>query len=565
MNRCADFFKHIGVALLQLGLAISLTILLPLSMLSFPFSWKNNLSAEVIETLTLYFDPCSAALILFAVVLIFVLLKIAMRIVTTNSRFFYMTMLVLLSSIALQLWWVVIQGAESSLFSDSNQLIQYASEIARGDYSSFDTAVLPLDEMKLGTYYFTNYPYQAGVLLYFILMFKVFSSNAPFVLQLFNIIGNEITFLCLLYLGTRIDNRLNMKTSIVLLLGLAFPFYMYSSFFYGNQIGLALAMTAVALNVSAMQINSEGKLPYARIMISFIPYSASIIIKPTYIVIAFAVVALWVVHALMTRTSRVCRMTALSIVIVLISNSVSSVPTSILESKLGYSLGDGIPKTAWIAMGLQNDSVLGASMPGWWNPYPNDIQKESNNDYALMEKEARREIVKQIGNLFKNPKYGISFFANKLGTEWLNPDFQASYFAAINYHQTIDGELITFYPTKHNVETSADDYQESICAWETIGHLSSFFDAYQSFIYTAALLGSIFLFINRKTSTIPQVSLLCIFVFGFILYTLWEAKSQYCLPFFMCLIPVAAYGITYIEDMLDVSLHSIRMIQISDH
>ena len=90
-----------------------------------------------------------------------------------------------------------------------------------------------------------------------------------------------------------------------------------------------------------------------------------------------------------------------------------------------------------------------------------------------------------------------------------------------------------------------------------------FMDAYQTATYALAAIAAASLFASsvgprgreRNEDEDPSwpASLMpaCIFVVGFFVYVLWEAKAQYTEPFFMFLIPMAACGAERIAALLD--------------
>lgn len=538
-----------GSLLLTFGLIVSIAALALLALASFPISWTNNLHLGVTETLTISIQFARGLGIFVAVLGMFVILSFLVRLVTTKKRLYILTALICLVTIAFQLWWVVVQGAESSYFSDSNQLMIYAKDLAAGTFINFDKSPMPINEMAPGTLYFVNYPYQCGILFYFVQIVKLFNDYAPTVIQLVNIFGNTLTYCGLCFLSGQIDGRLDHRAWSCILLGLAFPMYLYSTMFYGNQIGLGFAVTFVSLNVFAMNEPRKFRAAFA-VTISLIPLTISLVLKSTYLVIALGVVVLWFVHALKSHSLRLGGITSLLLIVILISSSLANAPVAWLESSLGYSIGSGIPKTAWIAMGLQDDSVLGPTMHGWWNPFPNNIQIETGNDYDEMSDLSKREIVDRVTTFVHNPKYAFSFFSKKVTSEWLNPDFQAMYFNAINYRNH-DGDEHACYTYVNDDDMLIPDCETSaMSAWGVIEFLSPFFDVFQSYVYSFSLVAALAIFKLRKNYSIPQLASLCLFIVGVVLYTFWEAKAQYCLPFFLFLIPTSAYGCAILEDFV---------------
>ena len=71
-------------------------------------------------------------------------------------------------------------------------------------------------------------------------------------------------------------------------------------------------------------------------------------------------------------------------------------------------------------------------------------------------------------------------------------------------------------------------------------------DGYESVVLLAAAIGGASLLkrARQKDNSALDYLLPCIFFMGFFVYILWEAKGMYCMPFFFCLIPLAARGVT---------------------
>lgn len=69
-------------------------------------------------------------------------------------------------------------------------------------------------------------------------------------------------------------------------------------------------------------------------------------------------------------------------------------------------------------------------------------------------------------------------------------------------------------------------------------------DGQQSVIYLGASVGGAALAVEarKKRAKALEFALPCAAFMGFVVYTLWEAKGMYTLPFFLCLIPLAARG-----------------------
>ena len=193
-------------------------------------------------------------------------------------------------------------------------------------------------------------------------------------------------------------------------------------------------------------------------------------------------------------------------------------------------------------------------MPGWWNVGALKRQNDTGNDYEKQVDGAAEDIKAELGKMLHDPAYTAWFFGKKLGSEWLAPDFQSRYFAGIDY-ENIDGNKENrrqFNLTERDYAIPDKKALSIERAIDQADELMPFMDGYQTLIYAGAFVSCLAIVKRNKKNRddIQSVQLLlpCIFIVGAAVYVLWEAKAQYLLPFFMCLIPVAAPGIFSIVD-----------------
>ena len=78
----------------------------------------------------------------------------------------------------------------------------------------------------------------------------------------------------------------------------------------------------------------------------------------------------------------------------------------------------------------------------------------------------------------------------------------------------------------------------------TLGYMNH----YQQLIYLGALLGAVLLWKKRR---LPNCTLALIVLGGLLYHLLFEAKSQYALPYFMLLLPMAGAGLTALFRKVD--------------
>ena len=566
-NKCC---KAIGYRISAIGMWCSIIVLALLSAFSLIVTYSNGWGYRLSERLTHNYilnAPVMIAVALFSCCCIAGFVYF-LSTVLYRRKIDKKTVLVIVCVLAtaFQLWWVLAQHADANYYADSKMTMSIAEKFANGDMSIFDKSVdgVSIGDMSVGTQYLFYYPYQSGLISFFVLMFKIFGTNVPFAIQIANIISNTGVIVMLSMTGFLITDNDKMKIVIPITIGMCFPSLLYASFLYGNQIGFFFATMFIAMNAYALHKGSSTKKKIALIALSAIPMSLMMIIKSTFIIIAIAIAIIWLIELLLnTKIKNACFLIAFIIVMAL-SNTVSKLPQAYMENALGYSFGDGMPKTAWIAIGLQNDSVL-EGMPGWWNKGALQRQKDTENDYTKQSQGASDDIKTELTRMVKNPGYAAWFFGKKLGSEWLTPDFQSRYFAGLGYEK-IDGDsknVHQFNLTDRDYSISDKKALKSERAIDQVEELMPFMDGYQSLIYIAAFVSCLAIVKKNKKEkdniNMAKLLLPCIFIVGAFVYMLWEAKAQYLLPFFMCLIPVAVPGIFSLVDNVIEKSHMTKI------
>lgn len=550
--------KLIGYRIATIGMWVSIIALALLALFSSIVTYSNGwgyrlgerlqhnyiLNAPVMIAVAI-FSCCCIAGFIYAVSTVLSRRKVDKRIVLAS---------VCLIATIFQVWWVFAQHADGCYYADSTMTMSIAEKFASGDMSIFNDSIngLAVSDMKVGTQYFVFYPYQSGIISFFTLLFKTFGDKAPLAIQIANIVSNVGSIIMLSLVGFLTTDNDKVKIAIPIALGMCVPSLLYSSFLYGNQIGFFFATVFIAMNAYALNADMPMPKKVALVLLSAIPMSLMMIIKSTFIVIAMAIAIVWIIELLLHFgiKNAVCFISF--IVAIVLSNAAGKLPQSYFENALGYSFGQGMPKTAWIAIGLQDNSVL--DMPGWWNAGALKRQNDTGNDYEKQADGAAKDIKTELVKMLHNPAYTAWFFGKKLGSEWLAPDFQSRYFAGVDY-ENIDGNKKNrrqFNLTERDYAIPDKKALSIERAIDQADELMPFMDGYQTLIYAGAFVSCLAIVKrnkkNRDGTQSIQLLLPCIFIIGAAVYVLWEAKAQYLLPFFMCLIPVAAPGVFSIVD-----------------
>ena len=423
--------------------------------------------------------------------------------------------------------WVLLNRTQVNLFADAQQLVVFAQQVSQGDMQLFSPHTEVFADKLLGDLYLSNYPYQSGIFLFFVGVARLVGpSHLVRALQLINVLAAAATVWLAYRCAAEIyPQRKDVRLLAVLLAASCLPSVLFVVFPYGNALGFALALAAVAVVLHAM--NRAGR----RARLGWLALAGTVmllalVIKPTFTIIAGGLVLMCAVWGLRRRWVLEVAASVVAFGLAVVLSGI--VPVHAVEDLLGYSLPANPPKTAWIAMGLRDDGILGPEAPGWWSPSAINSQAEHDGKLAAQESDARASIVRSLAGFAHDPAYAARFFAKKLATEWLDPSFQSLYIASIGQRDT--GAL--FEPrqrgTLHGTLVSAAAF---------------FMDGFQSFVFVGAALGGIAVLRRRHEGyRAIEFVLPCLFFLGFGVYVLWEAKGMYTLPFFMLLLPLAARG-----------------------
>lgn len=447
-----------------------------------------------------------------------------------------------LIALAFCAWWILDNATAYNGFSDSRQLTQYAEELARGQYSSFLPRADAYANRLPGDMYLSNYPFQSGILLTLEGFFRLFGTRAIMAFQLANAVSTIATSLVVIEMA-RTSGMDKPARLVVELLALTFAApLLFCVFPYGNALGLCLCMLAMLLWMKSQR--SSGGKSIAQLVSGGLLLLVGLIAKSTYILVAIGFIIVFAVDS--ARKSQWWRIPATIALLLLASNLAGSIPVSIMESRLGVTFPDNQPKTMWIAMGLRPDGVLGEGMPGWWSTFALDSQIRNEGDVAAQEHEAEDSIRDSLDHFAEDPAYAAWFFSKKAASEWLDPTFQSLYIASIG----------TMRPDAAPQGTNAPDNRYD--AWDvSFAHgwicrvLLVVMDGFQTLVYAGAALGAFRLAKKSREEgqSALEYALPCAFFIGFMVYLLWEAKGMYAMPFFLCLIPLAARGIICVGEV----------------
>ena len=433
-----------------------------------------------------------------------------------------------------QVIWLISLDAETFVYPDTLNLIGGAQAFLNGDISSFATH----DDVTLDTsfgQYFSWYPFQAGGMLYFALIEWLFPGNYILAFQLVSALANLIIIWMLYLITGLLFKSERYQVMLCLLVAGCLPLFYSSAFVYTNCTGFCLA--AVSMYFLIRFIKEDGKARWIYFTLSFIFIGIAMVVKNTFILFALGYVIVLVIYSLQRR--RILAL-ILGIVALLIVNSFPNLAVAYVESAMNTDFGEGMPRSAWIAIGL--DAQKFEHKPGWWTALALENYTKANGNFAEQEALADASIEASMHEFLSDPVFAAKFFALKVGSEWLDPTYQTLFYSSEGTHE----DLIV---------------NENPLVWSTLydGYplheaLILIMDAYQWSFYLLSAAAFWILFrkkrrLNSSLSLIPVILLI-----GVAVYALWEAKSVYILPYFIILLPFASYGLCNLRHIIKKNL-----------
>lgn len=323
------------------------------------------------------------------------------------------------------------------------------------------------------------------------------------------------------YLLYKITDRQfhSRKTDCLVLIGSAccVQIIFYTTFLYGIMLGLAFALAAFYFLLVFLEKNRLG---YA--LLSGILIGISILVKNNYSIFLVAMVLLLLFKALEKKNWRAVLAAAL---LLLASALLSRGLTAFYEYRSGMEIGGGMPKTLWIAMGMQE----GERAEGWYNEFNYNTFLETGCDPVESGAIAGDAIRDSLEKFLSDPAYALKFYFKKTVSQWNEPTCEALW---VNQFHSGDFSRIV----------------QSIYEGKLYTALEEYMNLFQSLVYGAVLF---LLWKWRKRWSMEQLFLALVILGGFLFHTLWEAKSQYIFPYFVCLLPYGAAGLSEAAGFLE--------------
>lgn len=373
--------------------------------------------------------------------------------------------------------------------------------------------------------YYKNYSYQLG----YILLNEIFIRIASVFTNIENLVfleAGNILFLAASYIAILLINNIIFRNDLinritVFVMAFAIQPLIFSSFLYGIMPGLTFALYAVYFEIAYLK---KEKIKFGILSCIFI--AVAVMTKPNYIIFLIAMMIIAFTKSFKFKKDPhrkiniyMCKCFIYIIVTTILGLSANSIAKNIYEYRSGVEFGDSVPYTCYISMGM-NEAW---NAPGWYNyDYTLVPFSDANGNADIASKHAVENIKERLEFFSDNPKYFQDFFFKKAASQWNETSYECLNLNKSMGCYTQRGKL---------AEWSLGEGEQG---------LLDYMDYYSQFIYISVFIG-ILAALRKKNS--DHITLPLIFLGGFLYHIISEAKSQYCMPYFICMIGFAPYGI----------------------
>lgn len=403
-------------------------------------------------------------------------------------------------------------SAASLPSADSYSVSHAAKQAVLGNYE------------PIGGVYFVYYPFQLGYVLFAEVLIQIFRPFGSVDWYSGLLQGANVLFLLLAYAAVadtvrRLFGEDAGKICLVLCLLCLQP-VPFSAFIYGNVPAFSLAVCAVWCWVRF----SKSKNGWFAVGAALL-FGLATMLKMNCLIFTVAAALVSVVRALQTRRAGFLLM---GLGIVVSSIFFQEFPLWIYTARTGIAFGDGIPISAWLAMGM-HETVRGN---GWYDHSTVTIFTSTGYDSAATSAIAMEDLRQRISVFLENPAYCQQFFTDKFLSQWNETSYQAIWNTQVRPHA-------------YEMHTLA----KWVCG-DGEGAVKAYFDLYTQNLFWFSVLGCGYLLWKRRDE--GDMCLYPLALFGGMLYHLfWEAKSQYALTYLFLFLPLAAVGLFALFRLLD--------------
>lgn len=397
--------------------------------------------------------------------------------------------------------------------ADSKALSDIATEFLKGNYQAFEQGE-----------YLYMYPFQIGLAALLELIYRIFGIENFVVFQLINVACIQLIISTLNKITWELfeDERIS-RMEAFLSMGML-PLFLFATFVYGDIIGWAFGVGNIYFMIQYLKTDRWQNILKASVLLAL-----GIVVKSNINILVVASVIAILLHVTAKKNYK---MLIWIMAVILISQAGSVAVGSIYARRAGLEkLPEGVPKIAWIAMGLQEGDEGGYAC-GWYNSYNWSVYEENGYDREHTIQACLENLSHSLQKLLHEQRYALNYFYKKFTSQWNMPTFQS---------------LITNEWNSRHVENLS-----SVAIFFIYGFgrdiLYGFMNFYHFFLFLCC---GVYCRFSLKEWTLERAYFVLNIFGGFLFHMIWEAKTRYVLGYFVLFLPLAAWGLIKLTEMME--------------
>lgn len=488
---------------------------------------QEVLFAPVYRLYGSYITGISVGILLFLLVMLIII-----RFAGTHYRAVKSAVLVLSSG------WLILCGIALIIFgktvpaADALSVYGISEALSRGNVSVID----PVNS------YISYYPQQAGLVLFFELIFRLWNAlHIPYpayhiIKALYTVLAvltMLIQFKCAELVLPESSKELSLFCPIFTALNL--PFIMYTSFVYGEipslffiSLGLFFIIKFLDSAPDASDGNQGKTLYFA---CSVISVAFAVFVRKNSLIPVIAILLALILTG-MHRAS--VRAFILSAVILICSLSILPASVKFLELRSKSSISSGVTALSYLAMGMQESSRA----EGWYNGFNFETYKDTGLDTDMTNKISSAYISGRLKEFRTAPGYAALFYIHKYLSQWADGTYASRQATLADY-----GGRSPFFK-----ELYSDTRPNSISMSYII-----FCKLFQCVVFIGVAVICIKLFFTNNIFAAEGNAFIYRYPFivcipliaafgGFLFHMVWEANSRYIFAYWCLILPYGAIG-----------------------
>ncbi|MBQ6452668.1 MAG: hypothetical protein IJJ29_12190 [Solobacterium sp.] len=411
--------------------------------------------------------------------------------------------------------WVAV--CQSSPGGDSAYVYNLAAELNHGNTAALQTPA--------NIFYYTIYPFQFGMVMFIQACTFLFDRGGYIIVGLVNAVLLILSYSCLLSVAEYLSADGKPKKILLFLLAVSLQPLLMCTFCYGIIPSFSFTLFSILYFVKWLKNDS---------IVSFIVcvlfLSIAVILKQNALIIAIA-------YCIIILCQSVYRKRMLKLLLVIPVVLLPLAGTQLVQKhyeRLGdVQYGEGLKTVNWFVLG-SSDGEMG---PGWDNSSVKYLRREVNDDTDMINRISEEKAAEIIEGFLQSPGSALSFYYRKNASQWTETTYQSIWVSKVKPHLGLFG-----------------DTYEIVYSHEYL--LRLIMDMIAQFVYVSFFAGLLFLtgdhFRDDTDSTVLLTyDLFALIVLGGLLYhTVFEAKSQYILIYYMYMLPISSLGIYRIYRMI---------------